>query len=280
MSESTAAIPGRRPRTGSLALLGTVQVVALAAFGWLNDVQWPLPRLGLPAVALACYGASAVLVARQRSVAMGWIWLFAILMRASLIPLAPELSDDVYRYLWDGHVQLEGINPYRYAPAHEALEAIRTPWHGLINNPDVPTIYPPLAQGAFLLVAMLGGTILSAKLLWTAFDLLTALLLIEAARRRGLHAGLVGLLYLWSPLLVVETAWSAHFDAFGLFWLGLLLLWSGPSSRAGGGRLGAMLAAATVTKFAPAALLPVLIRQRGIRTASVWAAAVAVFYAP
>ncbi len=255
-------------------------MLALAAFGWLSGLEWPMPRLGLPGVALACYGLSAVVVARGRSVGLRWIWLFAILMRASLIPLAPELSDDVYRYLWDGHVQLEGINPYRYAPAHEALEAIRTPWHALINNPDVPTIYPPLAQGAFLLVAMLGGTILSAKLLWTAFDLLTAVLLIEVARRRGLPVGLVGLLYLWSPLLIVETAWSAHFDAFGLFWLALLLLWSGPSSTTGGSRLGATLAAATMTKFAPLALLPSLVRQRGSRTALVCAGAIAAFYLP
>ena len=60
----------------------------------------------------------------------------------------PSSSDDFYRYLWDGHVQVQGINPYAHAPADSALEAVRTPWHGLINNPSVSTIYPPLLKSS------------------------------------------------------------------------------------------------------------------------------------
>ena len=35
------------------------------------------------------------------------------------------LSDDVYRYLWDGKVQTEGVNPYRYPPANRELSHLR-----------------------------------------------------------------------------------------------------------------------------------------------------------
>jgi hypothetical protein len=61
----------------------------------------------------------------------------------------PLTSDDVYRYVPDGRVQLAGIDPYRFAPLVEAVRGLRNaalfpPGRPpLINRPTVPTIYPP-----------------------------------------------------------------------------------------------------------------------------------------
>ena len=46
------------------------------------------------------------------------------LMRALLL-FAPPHSTDIYRYIWDGRVQADGINPYRYVPADPALAHLR-----------------------------------------------------------------------------------------------------------------------------------------------------------
>ncbi|NNF27621.1 MAG: DUF2029 domain-containing protein [Gemmatimonadetes bacterium] len=259
--------------------LGLAQWAALGAFGWAGGLELPLPRLLLPAAALVCYAWAGAAAGRQEG-SLAWVWGLAVLMRLSLLPLTPELSDDVYRYLWDGHVQLQGISPYLYPPGHAALEGLRSAWHPLINHPDVPTIYPPLAQLAFLLVGLLGGTVWSAKILWTAFDLLAGGVLIEAARRRGLPVARIAVLYLWSPLLIVETAWSAHFDALGLFWLSLALLWSAPPKADHPVRVGVAVGAATLTKFAPAALLPVLLRRYGVRSLLAWLLVVVGLYVP
>ena len=242
-----------------MPLFGLVLVAALAAFGWLNAVPLPLPRLLLPAAAFLAYGAAGLTAARAAHPAspVALVWTVAVLARLALLPLAPELSDDIYRYLWDGHLLAQGVNPYAHAPADALLAPLRTPWHGEINHPEVPTIYPPLAQLLFGATALLGGPfaaeggaggagfgataalaggpIVAAKLVWLGFDVGCGLLLHRIARRTGRSPVPVLVWYLWSPLLIVETAWSAHFDSVGLFLLAALILAAG---RRGGGRGG------------------------------------------
>ena len=196
-------------------------------------------------------------------------------MRLVLLPLTPELSDDIYRYLWDGQVQLAGINPYRYAPTAIELSEIRTVYQGLINNPDMPTIYPPLAQLAFLAIALAGGAIFQAKLLWLGLDLGTAWLLGRVASITGRSRRLTQLVYLWSPLLVVEVAWSGHLEPLGLFPLVLVILLARAPMSA-----GAATALAALTKFAPLVAVPALTRRLGVRFLVGFVAAAALLYAP
>src|SRR4051812_23190448 len=53
------------------------------------------------------------------------VFLFAVLLRAVQFCAAPSLSDDVFRFLWDGRVQAAGINPYLYPPDDPALAGLR-----------------------------------------------------------------------------------------------------------------------------------------------------------
>ena len=270
-------------------VLGLLEVAALAAFGWLTGAALPMPRLLLPAAAFLCYGAAG-LAATRRPPSIPLLWSIGVLARLALLPLTPELSDDIYRYLWDGHVLGEGLNPYRHPPGHEAHAAIRTPWHAQINHPEIPTIYPPLSQLLFWLVGVSGGTILSAKLVWLGFDLGCALLLQRIAARTGREPATVLVWYLWSPLLIVETAWSAHFDAVGLFLIAALIWCSLGSrhppegllgaSRVRAAKLGSLLGLAALTKLAPAAALPPLVRRHGAVAALAFAGICVAFYAP
>ncbi len=287
-------------------LFGLLEVAALAAFGWLDGIALPLPRLLLPAAAFVCYLAAGLGAGRGSPPPLVLLWAVGIVARLALLPLTPELSDDIYRYLWDGHVLLEGVNPYAHPPDAEALGAIRTAWHGEINHPHVPTIYPPLTQALFALVGVVGGTILAAKVVWLCFDLACAALLQGIAARTGRNPARVLVWYLWSPLLIVETAWSAHFDAVGLFFLAALI-WvaaamrgegrtrssagaTADPDRSPGGRflrawkrpaaLGSVLGLATLVKFAPAAVLPPLARRYGGRAVVAFAAVCAILYLP
>ena len=301
---------GARGATASaivlVLLFGLLEVAALAAFGWLDGIALPLPRLLLPAAAFLCYLAAGFGAGRGSPPPLVLLWAVGIVARLALLPLTPELSDDIYRYLWDGHVLLQGVNPYAHPPDAEALGAIRTAWHSEINHPHVPTIYPPLTQALFALVGVLGGTILAAKVVWLCFDLGCAALLQGIAARTGRNPARVLVWYLWSPLLIVETAWSAHFDAVGLFFLAALI-WvaaagrdegrAGSSSGATAGpdrslrrrflrvwqrpaALGSVLGLATLVKFAPAAVLPPLARRYGGRAVVAFAAVCAILYLP
>ncbi len=298
-----------------ILLFGLLEVVALTTFGWLDGLPLPLPRLLLPAAAFLCYVAAGLSVRNASPPPLVLLWGVGILARLTLLPLTPELSDDIYRYLWDGHVLLEGVNPYAHPPEHEALAAIRTEWHGEINHPHVSTIYPPLTQILFGLVNLAGGTILAAKLIWLCFDLGCALLLQGIAARTGRNPARVLVWYLWSPLLIVETAWSAHFDAVGLFLVTAVIwvaVWVRDDGRAGSSArtrpdgasaetisdldpsagcrlfafwkrpaaLGSVLGLAALVKFAPAAALPPLVRRYGLRTLVAFVAVCAFLYLP
>ncbi len=236
---------------------------------------FPNPATLLFGLAFLGYLGSARIISRIGTIHPLWIWLVAIALRMIFLPLEPILSDDIYRYLWDGHVQLQGINPYTFAPSDPALESIRTPWYHLINNPDISTIYPPLAQLLFLGVAIIGTSVFKMKLLWVLVDLAAGAVLMRYAKRTDRNPSLVGVLYLWSPLLIVEVAWSGHLDPLGIMSLVTLLALTARPALA-----GLAGAAATLTKFAPLAALPPLALRMGKRFPIVLGLAVLVLYLP
>jgi hypothetical protein len=255
----SSTLPARRQAWKFLVPAGIAEVLLLAALGW-----WPGATLSSAALLLfsAAFVVYAVAASRVLDAVGGdlVIWVVAIALRLVFLPLTPELSDEVYRYLWDGHVQLSGVNPYLHAPADPALAEFHTGLHGLIDNQDAPTIYPPFAQMAFLVIALAGGAVLQAKLLWLGFDLATGWLLGRVARITGRSRRLTQLLYLWSPLLVVEVAWSGHLEPLGLFGIVLLILLArAPHAAGAAGALSAL------TRLAPLAALPPLARRLGPR---------------
>ncbi len=77
----------------------------------------------------------------------------AVVLRLVFLPVMPSLSTDYHRYVWDGRVQLAGINPYKYRPYEHALDRVHYSGRDLINHPELRTIYPPLTQAVFLGVA-------------------------------------------------------------------------------------------------------------------------------
>ena len=215
----TASISQRL--TTILFVLGFVQASLIGSFAWFTNISFPLPRLLFIGAAVMVYMAVGILATRhtcgEEKNAIRLIWGIGLAMRVMVIPLTPELSDDVYRYLWDGHVQYSGVSPYLYAPADPALESIRTLWHEKINHPDIPTLYPPLAQLLFFTTWIIGGTIFVAKLLWVAFDILTGSVIVRIARSLERPVLPILVWYFWSPLLIVEVAWNGHFDIIGVF---------------------------------------------------------------
>lgn len=190
-------------------------------------------------------------------------WLVPIGARLLLLATEPTLSDDVYRYLWDGHVLAEGISPYQHPINAAALDPIEIPARNLANNPGLASPYLPTAHGVFAAAALLlpsAAVVMQAVMV--AFDLATAGVLHRLLIRAGLPARRA-LLYLWNPLVIVEIAHGAHLDALMvLLAVAALATGLGPAEGPGDRRRhaasGMLLGLAVLTRPIPLLLGPVL----------------------
>jgi len=184
----------------------------------------------------------------------------AAIFRIVLVPQFPsQLSSDIFRYVWDGRVQMAGINPYRYIPSDEHLSFLQSdPVYPGINRRDYAhTIYPPAAQMIFLSVCAIWPSVTGMKAAMVLLDLLTILLLIKLLRRLGMNPALV-LIYASHPLIIWEFAQSGHLDA-AVITLVVAAHWARLNNR--NVWTGILLGLATITKFQPIILFPSLWRK-------------------
>jgi len=195
---------------------------------------------------------------------MALLLAVGLVPRLLLLPAEPALSEDAYRYLWDGRLVAHGQNPFSKPPSDPAFASWHDGLYARLNHADVPTIYPPAAQGLFALAWRLGGAPVAWKALiaWKAL-----LLLLEAAlvaglaallRRRGLPVYRL-LLYYWNPLVVVECYGSGHVDLAAAAFLILALLFLETGRRV---PAGVAVAAAALVKLVPVLWFPALARRR------------------
>ena len=265
---------GTRPAVS----VGLLTVLGLAiALCWLVAVA--LARMGLNP--LGVYnGTFAVvfvlyLVAAARIVGMtvpagrgvlALILGLALVPRLILLSSTPALSDDLYRYIWDGKVAAAGIDPYRYAPDAPELAFLRDRLWPPINQKTQHTPYPPAAQVVFALTyRVMPDSVKAQQVVAVLADLLAIGALLLLLGRLGLPRERV-LLYAWSPTPVLHFAHSAHNDALMIAAVLLALaLVVGPGGMTVSRRVisGVALAVAALVKLVPLLLvLPLLRRWR------------------
>ncbi|HEY9292259.1 MAG TPA: glycosyltransferase 87 family protein [Microlunatus sp.] len=202
----------------------------------------------------------------------------------------PTLTDDAYRFVWDGRVQLAGIDPYRYPPLAAALRFLRDPLlfppgsqRPLINRPSVHTIYPPIAELWFTLFAAVTpwqlGT-LGVQLGAAVVAVITTGLLareLSSAGPSGVGRGTLALLYGACPAVTIEAANGAHPDVLAA----LLILLMGLALIRRRHRLaGLFLGLAAGVKLVPLLLLPVFVVRGRRRTLAIAPAVLLASYLP
>jgi hypothetical protein len=202
--------------------------------------------------------------------------VFAAVWHVAFVRLPPGVDDDIHRYLWDGRLQRLGYNPYLVIPSDPAVQGLHTAETRNLNNPDLPSPYPPGAQLFFRAVTSVHESVFAFKLAFLLCDFGIALVLIDILQRRGLGEHLV-LAYSWNPLLAIEVAGSGHIDIFGA-----LLLVVSVAVLARGWRTFAtlMLGLAVAVKFLPIVLLPLYWKRVRIRDVALAAVVVGFLYVP
>ncbi|MDX2974455.1 glycosyltransferase 87 family protein [Kribbella solani] len=217
-----------------------------------------------------------------RGLTVGAVVAVAVVCQVPGLTQAPITSTDAYRYVWDGRVQLAGHSPYAHVPLDDTLAKLRDPilFPGLsptqksgvtgvpkdpaqlpvddartrINRPGVPTIYPPIAEAYFTVVALVtpwsAGTLgvqLAAALIAIA---LTWLLAVQDPRWAALWG--------WSPIVAIEAANAAHVDVLAALFIAAAVI-----TTARRPKLAAiLLGAAGSVKLLPLLLLPAFRTRR------------------
>ena len=202
--------------------------------------------------------------------------VLAALWHLPFLLLAPGLDDDVHRYVWDGHVQRLGYNPYIVVPSDPALSGLHTPETRTLNNPDVPSPYPAGAQLFFRAVTAIHESVFAFKIAFVVCNFAIVLLLLNALRRSGQGEHWV-LAYAWCPLLAANVAGSGHIDIVGVLLLlvsvaALVRRWRAVAALAFG--------LAVSVKLLPIVLLPLYWRRVRMRDGALAAIVVGLLYVP
>jgi hypothetical protein len=282
-------------RAGLALLLIGVLLAVLVAAGLQTHLPGALDEgsnarqaafVALGAAAALLYFAACWLVLRGPRRRSGvWVVLAVALAMRALVMTSPSfLSSDLFRYVWDGRVQLAGINPYRYIPGDPALETLRDDTiYARVNRAEYAhTIYPPMAQLVFRAIAAVSQTETFERVVMLGFDLLAIGVMLRLLGIAGLDPARV-LIYAWNPLSVWEFAGNGHVDAVSIGLLALAML---ARVRGRATWTGLALGAATLVKFLPVIAAPALWRPRDAACRFDWkvpatmAAMIALLYAP
>jgi hypothetical protein len=246
-----------------LTVAGLMMGLCFAGMALLGDLRQRLvPFLMLYGLAYVAYATAVWRLLRQPDgrrrfmlvVALGV--LFRVIM---LLTSPPTLSNDVYRYIWDGRLANAGVNPYAHAVNSPLLDPFHSVQRALVDHSWMATPYLPASQAFFAAVYRLApDSPLAFQVAAVGLDLLAGFLVIDLLRRLGLPRAL-SLIYLWNPLVIVEFAHGAHVDAL-MTSLTMAALWALVVVRFKVLSVAA-LAAATLTKGIPLLLLPVIVRR-------------------
>jgi alpha-1,6-mannosyltransferase len=250
-------------------LAGMILAASLSFLIPLPDLRGPqvIAFLTFYLIAAAVYFLTVIRIGRD-NLPLGVIWGLAILFRILFLFTEQSLSDDVYRFIWDGNLLKNGINPYALAVNSQLLNDYEIPFRVLVNHDWMASPYLPTAQLLFLWVtALVPENIFSFQVAAVILDLAIGWLVFDSLKRLSISPAGV-LIYLWNPLVISEFANGAHVvDALMIF-LVTLAFWlmirsvnqKLPNKRFNYGVIFAM-AGATLTKGLPALLVPIFLRR-------------------
>jgi alpha-1,6-mannosyltransferase len=221
-----------------------------------GDAVWLLP-------VLLVWGASSI-VGRGPELGLAPLLLAGLLCRLPLVGTPLHLSDDLYRYLWEGTALMHGHNVFLHPPADPMYAGLADTLRAQVNHPEVPSVYPPLSLWWFQWLA-LAGTPASVQLQTALLDLTVLLSL-----RRATGDSRAAWIYALHPLPALEAASGAHLDlvAVALATAGLAA-WKDRRD----GLAFVLTAAGALVKLLPGAWLPLLLLRAPRPHAILWAVA-------
>ncbi len=209
-------------------IAGIIWFASILFLAWIpgqKDFHLILPAL------FVCFVAYAFLAKYGQEKYLRWTLFLAILARILVIPSFPNLSDDIYRFIWDGRLWHLGIHPFSSVPSQivGTNDLLSQNLYQHLNSKDYFSIYPPVAQFIFWIATFLPSDNLLheaiiMKSVHCLFDLGSLYLIQQLLRHFKLHKKRI-LLYALNPLIIIELVSNIHHEGIVIFFL-LLTIFS------------------------------------------------------
>jgi alpha-1,6-mannosyltransferase len=195
----------------------------------------------------------------------------SIAFRLTLLFALPNLSDDFYRFVWDGHLMAAGYHPFaevpRYYIDHQLnISGIDQALFNKLNSPDYFTIYPPVNQFVFWLSVKLSphsifGSVVVMRSLIIGAEIGSLFLIRKVLKQFHLPTKNI-LLYALNPLVIIELTGNLHFEAFLIFFLTMSFWFLLMKKRIAS---SVTFALAICTKLFPVIFMPLLLTRLGVK---------------
>lgn len=175
-------------------------------------------------------------------------WLLAglgIFFRLLFFPVIPNLSQDFYRFLWDGRLLVDGINPYLFTPEqllnNTPPKSILSNWTidswnaitvvqgqelyngmGALNGSHYSN-YPPINQLCFAIASFFTGkSILGSAMVLRLLIILADIGILYFGRKLLIRLQLPVENIFWyflNPFIIIEMTGNLHFESVMLFFV-------------------------------------------------------------
>ena len=188
----------------------------------------------------------------------------ALLFRVLFLFSIPNLSQDFYRFIWDGRMILEGFNPYLYTPdsfiqnGKFPITQAQELYNGMgALSASHFTNYPPINQLCFAIAALLSGksvlgSVMVLRTLIIAADIGTLYFGKKLLERLKLPSNRI-FWYLLNPFIIIELTGNLHFEGVMIFFL----VWSLYLLHCGKWKWAAIILACSISvKLIPLLFLP------------------------
>jgi len=194
-----------------------------------------------------------------------------LFFRLVLLLSIPNLSQDFYRFLWDGRMVLNGLNPYLFTPksvinSSEALfPQIQLLYEGMgplsarhFSN------YPPIHQLPFVITALISstsilGSVVGLRMIIILADIGVFIFGVKLLKTLKLPTKNIAYYFL-NPLVIIELTGNLHFEGLMLFFLVAAVYFLQQNKIL---RSGIFMSFSILTKLIPVLFLPLLIQRLG-----------------
>ena len=198
-----------------------------------------------------------------------FLTILAVGLRLLFLISTPNLSQDFYRFIWDGRMILAGFNPYLFTPEsfiikdiipiHQALELYNG--MGVLNGSHF-TNYPPLNQICFVIAGLISGksivgSVVIMRLIIISADLGTLYFSKKLLEKLNIPIHHI-FWYLLNPFIIIELSGNLHFEGLMIFFL----VWTIYLLHLNKWKLAALTLACSVSvKLIPLIFLPLLLKH-------------------